>query len=344
MGEINSTSISGLVINGMKGDYVFETINSKNAFYEDSILNKWLPFIKDSKVIFDIGANLGNHTLFWATNVAYEKIFSFEPHPVNFELLTRNISNNSLENVSAVNTGIGDKKGFTSVKEFSEDNYGATTLDTTIQPDGDIPIIDIDSYVEQENISGVDFIKVDTEGYEESVLAGMPNVLAKYHPDLWIEVSSESFQNVLSLLQEMGYVLADVDGFNMLFLYTGRHPEIQEVEKETLLRDVFYNLTRVNVYYKNYMTAKKWLADKDVKFQAKSEVLVNRLVECLNDYDESIKNLEKLKREISALEVRNQALMQTNKEQKQKLDMIRNSRIGRLGIRLYHFYRRVFRR
>lgn len=344
MGEISSTHVCGLTIEGMKGDYVFETIQSRKSFYEESILNKWLPYINNSKVLFDIGANLGNHTLFWATNVAYDKIFSFEPHPVNYEILARNISNNSLQNVIAVNTGIGKTKGFTSIKEFSEDNYGATTLDTTIQADGEIPIIDVDSYVNQEGITAVDFVKIDTEGFEESVLAGMTRVLAMYHPDLWIEVSSESYKNVMSLLQEIGYVIADVDGFNMLFLYSGRHPEIQEVGKETLLRDVFHNLTRVNVYYQNYTTAKKWLSEKDKKYQAQTAVLVNHLVECLVDYDATIKKLEQLKREISALEVRNQALMQTNKEQKQKLDLIRNSRIGRLGIRLYRLYRKIFRR
>lgn len=73
-------------------------------------------------------------------------------------------------------------------------------------------------------------------------------------------------------------------------------------------------------------------------------ILVNYLVECLNDYDASIKNLEKMKRQLAALEVRNQALMQINREQSQKLDLIRNSRIGKLGIRLYHFYKKIFRR
>lgn len=97
----------------------------------------------------------------------------------------------------------------------------------------------------------------------------------------------------------------------------------------------------------NYSTAKEWLNDKDKKIselQKQRDILVNHLVECLNDYDMSIKNLEKLKREFAALEVRNQALMQINKEQNQKLDLFRNSRIGKLGIKFYRLYRNIFRR
>lgn len=230
MEKISTALIKTLTIEGIEGDYVFETIKKQNTFYEISILEKWLPYIKDSKVVLDIGANLGNHTLFWAKNTDYSAIYSFEPYPVNYERLAHNIANNSLKNVFPVNYGVGARKGYTKVLNFSEDNYGATTLDTGISDSGDIRIIDIDTFVSDHGLNQVDFVKIDTEGFEESVLAGMQQVIKLHRPDLWVEVSENSFHHVIDILLAMDYILADVEGFNVLFLAPKRHGSIRQAD------------------------------------------------------------------------------------------------------------------
>ncbi len=263
MKNIYTTEIENLVIEGIEGDYVFETIRNSHNFYENELLDKWFPYIKDSKVIFDIGANLGNHTLYWASKTDYERIYSFEPFYANYERLKNNIGANHFDNVFPINKGVGSCVGYSTVTAFSEENYGGTTLDINVKESGDIEIIDIDSFADENQLETIDFIKIDTEGFEESILSGLKETLSAYHPDLWIEVSQNSFQSVINLLEPMGYIIADIGGFNMLFLYSERHPDVHPVRIQYILEQNFYNLDRVNKYYSDYTTAKKWLSAKD---------------------------------------------------------------------------------
>lgn len=263
MEKISTTIINNLIIEGVEGDYVFEVLKNQNTFYENHILEKWLPYIKDSKVILDIGANLGNHSLFWAKNTKYHEIYSFEPYAVNYERLVNNIANNAFKNVFPINYGVGAYKGYSSILNFSEDNYGATAFDTKISDSGDIEIIDIDSFAFEHELNQIDFVKIDTEGFEESVLSGMKQTIELCHPDIWIEVSEKSFHHVIDALLPKGYVMADVEGFNILFLASGRHEGIRSIDIMLVLAQNFNNLSRTNKYYQHYIRAKGWVNSRD---------------------------------------------------------------------------------
>lgn len=426
MEKICFTNIGNLKIEGIQNDYVFETIRKSGKFYENDILLKWLPYICKSKIILDIGANLGNHTLFWSEHLDYEKIYSFEPFTPNFERLINNVRiHNKKPNIFTVKKGIGSKKGYTNIKEFHEDNYGGTTLATTISDNGEIEITDIDSFVTENHLNQIDFVKIDTEGFEENVLSGMENTLSKYYPDLWIEISCQSFHGIIQKLQNIGYILVDIDGFNLLFLHKSRHDNtIQSLKIESILDTFFFNLERVNKYYQNYEISKQWLASKDDKLKnleasfsickEKNELLSKRLIdvsekyksalnnyettktwiseknkkleelqktidnlnselelvksqhqhtidenrditskakkmtlqliECYKNYDINIMNAEQIAGAIRKLEIQNSALVQQNSEIQSKLDIIDNSKIGRLGIKVYGFYKKYLRK
>ena len=329
MEKISAASVNDLIIEGIEGDYVFVTIKKQNSFYENSILEKWLPYIRDSKFILDIGANLGNHTLFWAKNMQYAAIYSFEPYNVNYERLSNNIANNSLKNVFPVNYGVGACKGYSNVLNFSEDNYGATTLDTNISDSGDISITDIDSFVSERGLSQVDFVKIDTEGFEESVLAGMQHVIELHHPDLWIEVSEESFRHVIDSLLTMNYVMADVEGFNVLFLAPIRHANIPNADIMNILAQHFNNLNRTNKYYQNYITTKGWVNAKNAiiedlkQYNAKQK---EELFHVRQKIQEQEKDLLYVRQKIQEQEKDLLYVEQKAKEQKEYLLSIKNEK------------------
>ena len=414
MQKISYINIEDLKIEGIEGDYVFETIREKNNFYENELLNKWKRYLSDSKVVFDVGANLGNHTLFWAKKLNTDVIYSFEPYIPNFERLLHNVQNNLLDNVYPINKAIGKKEGYTCVKEFHEDNYGGTTLNEEIQSEGEIEVITIDSFVKGKKIESVDFIKIDTEGYEVSVLDGAQKTISKYYPDLWIEVNSQTFQEIMNRLEQLEYIVADTLGFNILFLNPRRHTKIEQIDINIVWKAMFNNLERVNIYYKNYLTAKGWneakekklqlaatkekalneklasniqklqlantkvsMLDKeltksnqnlqlaDIREKALTEKLINsnqkykelienynkleekekkyelEIVKCLKDYDLMSVRTEQMLRRIAKLEAQNSMLILENSEQKRQLDIIKNSRIGRMGIKAYQVYKKL---
>ena len=102
-------SLGDITIIGYEGDYILSTIENTGDFYESAILKKWTPLLGQPTNILDIGANIGNHTIYWATHLPVQQITALEPYPDNFDCLRKNIENNHLSYVTAVPIALGDK-------------------------------------------------------------------------------------------------------------------------------------------------------------------------------------------------------------------------------------------
>ncbi len=377
---ISSTKIGKMVIEGFDSDYVFQTISKTNNYYEYEILNSWNKYLDNAKVIFDVGANLGNHTIYWWEKLSPDVIYSFEPYLPSFERLKSNIEKNGIKSVRTINKGVGERKGRASVQSFDDSNYGATSLKYEDElSSGTIEIIDLDSFVGENNINSVDFIKIDVEGFELSVIKGMEKILDRHKPDLWIEVGTETFKQIFDILIPLGYVISDIEGFNVLLLNECRHDKIDEVDYYKVLNAMFYNLNRTNIYYKNYITSKQWLEvrnealNKKIKendeiksnyvglkdkydielkqLNEKNQILQKQYEEekglhinDLTEYYQELKNEEELikslKSSIQKLEVQNSYLKAENSEYKRKLSKITDTWLGKIGLKAYRLLKR----
>src|SRR3972149_7078986 len=93
------------------------------SFYEgnrNGMLNHIAQFQKPGKW-FDIGASIGNHTLFFAMLGA--KVYSFEPFQESYSHLNANIERNDFV-VNTYNIALGDRIGGCSMKPMSTANCG----------------------------------------------------------------------------------------------------------------------------------------------------------------------------------------------------------------------------
>ena len=262
--EKETVSISDVEVTGYKGDYIFETIRSTGDFYEASLLKKWTPLLGQPKYILDVGANIGNHSLYWATHLQPERITSFEPFPDNYALLSENVNNNHLSCVQPIQMAIGNKSGRVSVCSFDPENLGGTTFQYTDSGENTVLAAPLDLMAEALQITQLDFVKIDTEGFEADVLEGMEGLLKKFMPILWVEVGKDTILEVLTLTRTLNYRLADIEGANVLLLPPDAGPDMQVGEND-LLVERFTLVDKVNTYYKNYETAKKWLDGKNQK-------------------------------------------------------------------------------
>jgi FkbM family methyltransferase len=131
--------------------------------------------------VVDIGANIGYFTILAARIVGEKgKVLAIEPDPHNFALLSKSICANGLRNVVALNMALGSAAGtarlFCSNVNFGDHRmYRDTTGDS--RPSVDVSVDTLDHVLAGQKFGKVDFIKMDVQGYEHSVLNGMTETL-----------------------------------------------------------------------------------------------------------------------------------------------------------------------
>ncbi|MFC0406750.1 FkbM family methyltransferase [Roseomonas elaeocarpi] len=128
-------------------------------------------------VLFDVGANYGSYADYLARLAPTARIHAFEPHPRTFERLSRHLSGRS---VTLVQTALSDQRGELELFDFA-DGDGSTQASLSrdaVDMFADrvvrhvIECTTLDAYLEQAGIDRVDFLKIDTEGFDLNVLKG----------------------------------------------------------------------------------------------------------------------------------------------------------------------------
>ena len=134
--------------------------------------------VKKGDVVLDLGANVGFYTLLGARLVGKEgKVYAFEPEPINYSLLLKNIELNGYDNVVAVQKAVSNAAG--KIRFFlDKKDTGAHTI---YQPDDEREFIEVETvsldefFKDKERI--INFIKMDIEGAEMVALSGMDRII-----------------------------------------------------------------------------------------------------------------------------------------------------------------------
>lgn len=174
-------------------------------------------------MILDVGANIGNHTLYWNKNVkTLQQIHSFEPLHETFQLLTKNVENNKLDKTVLVRKCVGKEKSKAIVERINPKNMGGTVFGYATENDSNVvDVIDLDSYVEESGVKRVDFIKIDTEGFELDVSHGAKHLIETYKPTIWVESWEDNGEKVVSFLLEHGYEVQKRCNCIGFYIYNG---------------------------------------------------------------------------------------------------------------------------
>ena len=134
-------------------------------------------------VVFDIGACFGDTALWFSKSVKSEgQVYAFEPVEYNSHVLEKNIERNSIENITIVRAGAGDKEQMMNVVGIG----GGAFITNEDSKGENVKITTIDNFVERHKIERVDFIKMDIEGAELSALKGAEKTIKKFKPKLAI--------------------------------------------------------------------------------------------------------------------------------------------------------------
>lgn len=159
--------------------------------------------------VFDLGANLGDHTVPLAQHVGERGfVFAFEPQRVIFQMLCANVALNNLVNVDCVHAAVGAERGKVLIPEIdysAEANYGGIEV-SSFSEGRPVPRIVLDDYV---GVRRADLIKIDVEGMERDVLQGARRFLERFRPVLYVENDrldrSRALIELLSALEYRAY-------------------------------------------------------------------------------------------------------------------------------------------
>lgn len=177
-------------------DHVERSIIMSNNFYEIQMLEDIKKRIGLNKVIVDVGANIGNHTVFFANICEANKVYSFEPQKNIYDILLKNVQINMFnKNVNLFNMGVGREISKGSVKIIDNKNFGMSKLEKS--KEGNIYIDTLDNMLFEKE-KKIDMIKIDVEGMEMDVLMGAEKILKEYKPILYIEAATDDYFNEIS--------------------------------------------------------------------------------------------------------------------------------------------------
>ena len=216
-------------------DYIQREIVEKNKFYEEEILKYLDSFIPDNSIIFDIGANIGNHSLYWATKRNAQKIYAFEPIAETFETLNKNIEINSMQNIiSTFNIGLSDKKTNAEINCYNYDNIGGTSLKQAEVGTMGIKLDALDNL--HLNPERIDFMKIDVEGHEIKMLKGATEIIKKYQPKIFIESAGTNYNKVKEMFEALGYYLeSSLIHSNYLYIPISNAKQTSRINAEQLV-------------------------------------------------------------------------------------------------------------
>ena len=170
-------------------------------FFEVQELESIANNVRSQPVILEIGANIGNHAIYYEKFMDPQKIILIEPNPNAIQLLKKNLELNGCTKIdmSVLGRGAGKKRGKFLIKDVRADNLGAAYLEAN--PNGDIEIAPLDELIHEK----IDFIKIDVEKMEMDVLEGAQGIIAAYRPAIFIEVMNENIPNFMVFLKKISY-------------------------------------------------------------------------------------------------------------------------------------------
>lgn len=175
-------------------------------------------------VVFDGGGNTGDYT-----NAVLQQglrlevkvdISIFEPSPYCVDSLRRRFSH--YPEVKVVAAGLADEKR---EAKLLFDEPGSTLASfvprTTINPNGDrgvtVPLIRLDEYMKEKQVSRIDLLKLDVEGYELKALRGLHERLAPEVVDIvQFEYggatldAGDSLRELYKMFESRGYAVGKV--------------------------------------------------------------------------------------------------------------------------------------
>jgi len=185
--------------------------------------------VSNGSNVIDIGANIGDYSKLLSDLVGINgRVFSVEPIPLTFEILSSNMKKLKLKNVVLINCAISDSNGYARMEvplyktSRGENFYQARIVEENVN--SSFKRIEVQSRILDSLFSdagNISFIKCDVEGHELKCIKGAINIIRNLRPAWLIEFSEDPDDpgspayETFRILNEEGYEALWFDGQNL---------------------------------------------------------------------------------------------------------------------------------
>ena len=198
-----------------------------NIYYYGAFEKPLLYFLRDTMtrlapehpVFIDVGANVGQHSLFMAAHGCH--VHSFEPFDKVRERLQLQVTNNKLQDLHVHPVGLSNENAKLPFFAPTGRNVGIGSFDASTISKGNVSIGELelvkgDDYFKAHGINRMDIVKIDVEGFEKPALRGLHETLQSMRPVVVCEITYGkplSFNSMTELVAHLpdGYVLLTFD-------------------------------------------------------------------------------------------------------------------------------------
>lgn len=209
-----------------------------------------------TRMMVDVGANIGNHTL--ALSHLFDRVEAVEPHPILFRVLEANVLWNKRTNITCHNIGLGGSDGSVTLEESAKEQAISRVRERSVLPPetfglsanafGNSYAIELKEAREffacfKDDLSRA-FIKIDVEGMEQEIIESIMPLLREYRPLVGFELFTKAQPDLARLAAGIpGYDLVAIRmhdvGRNKLWralklFFSGRYYTLEPVDIDRL--------------------------------------------------------------------------------------------------------------
>ena len=228
-----------------------------NVFFYGAFEKPLLFFLRDTlnmittdvpKPIFmDVGANVGQHSLFLSKFVW--QVLAFEPYPKVSSQFKEQIAHNKISNIHIFENGLSDRLETLNYYAPTGNNEGIGSFDESSITKGNksygkLELREGDQVVESGSWKGIKLIKIDVEGFEKKVLKGLTKTIQEERPVIVCEITYGQQLSFLSIKELQSYLPPNYE----ILTFNNRKADGSKNKRKGSLakRSGFYELVSVN--------------------------------------------------------------------------------------------------
>lgn len=199
MTQVNlSAHRRSVVMNVDPEDHIGRVISKSGRFYESDLLEDAYTrlLVGNPGVVVDVGAHIGNHTL-WFAKICGREVVAIEPNAASIATLNSHLRlNRAWDQTEVYQVALGAAEGRGHYVWGPEGNSGMGRVE--VAEEGSVAVVTLDSVLEVGLLADpgrrVALIKIDVEGSAVDVLRGAARTLELDRPLLYVEGDLDQLQ------------------------------------------------------------------------------------------------------------------------------------------------------